>query len=233
MPSARLLMAGAVVAALVTACLAQAASLPLPWCSGTDVLQTATSADLHWILATDSSQQSLTLYDDAANPARHYPLTGLEGGPRGTALAIVDAPPRNSFIVVLRDVPEVWEISYDPNADPIFDGLVHDYRMGEGLSRSGFLGVRRTLLRAPLTAPYFTADYSTVIGTSSRADTGGAQARIVNLDVRREIATATLATLPEPGAPLAVATDGRTWHASRNLLPASESVQRLVRYCTP
>ncbi len=225
-------MAGAV--ALLTACLAQAASLSPPWCFDADVRHTAMSADHHWILALDSAQQSLTLFDDQVNPVRHYALADHDRKRLGTVHLIVDATPRNSFIVVFNDIPEVWEISYDPNVDPIFDGLVHDYRMGEGLARPGFLGLRRTLLRAALTEPYFTADYRTVISIAKPADRGnGAQARIVNLDVHQEIATATLAVWPEQGASFSVTADGRTWRAIRPKPPAPESIKRLMRNCTP
>lgn len=236
MRTARLLMAGAV--ALLTACLAQAVSLPLPlplpWCSDTNVRHTALSEDHHWILALDSAQQSLTLFDDQANPVGHYALAAHDGKRPATVQRIVDATPRHSFVVVFNDMPEVWEISYDPNADPIFDGLVHDYRMGEGLARPGFLGLRRTLLRAALTEPYFTADYRTVISMAAHADQGrGAQVHIVNLDVRREIATATLTSWPEQGAPLVVGADGHTWHAERRQRPTPDSIELLRRYCAP
>jgi len=229
--TARLLLAGAV--ALSTACLAQAVLLVPPWCMDTDGRPAALSADHRWILAADTAEQSLPLYDDKLKIVRQYPLAGLDGPPRGTALTIVNAPPRNSFIVVLHATPEIWEISYDPNAAPIFDGLVHDYRMGEGLARPGFLGIRRTLLRTPLTEPAFTADYSTVIGLARHTGSGGVQARIVNLDVRRELGTATLASSPEHDASFAVTANGRTWHANRSRAAATESTQRLMRYCTP
>ena len=44
--------------------------------------------------------------------------------------AVYDAAPRKSFVVALKDIPEVWEIAYDPNAAPIFGGLVHGYETG-------------------------------------------------------------------------------------------------------
>ena len=229
--TARLLLAGAV--ALSTACLVQAVSLLPPWCTGTDGHPAALSEDQRWILVADPAKQSLMLYDEKLNNVRQYPLAGLDGQQRPVALTIVNAPPRNSFIVVLHAIPEIWEISYDPNAAPIFDGLVHDYRMGEGLARPGFLGIRRTLLRTPLTEPSFTVDYSTVIGLESHPGSETVQARIVNLDVRREIATSKLASAPESGASFAVTADGRTWHAMRNRASAAETTQQLMRYCAP
>ena len=227
----------AAAVALLTACLAQAASLPLPWCANADTGENsrpmAVSADRRWILAADATQASLVLFDEHLNLVRRYPLLTREGQATGAVQLIADASPRYSFIVVTRDAPEVWEISYDPNAGPIFDGLVHDYRMGEGLARPGFLGLRRTLLRQALGTPYLTADYRTLISISKNADSDGAQARIVNLDVRREIATVTLAQGSEPHLPFAVTADGRTWHAHSGPTPAPKSTQRLMDYCTP
>ena len=40
--------------------------------------------------------------------------------------AVYTAPPRNSFIAALKDIPEVWEISYEDNPPVGFDGWVHD-----------------------------------------------------------------------------------------------------------
>ena len=189
--------------------------------------------DRRWILTVDATQESLTLLDGQLNLVGRYPLLTRDGQTTGAVRLIVDASPRNSFIVVMSDAPEVWEISYDPNADPIFDGLVHDYRMGEGLSRPGFLGLRRTLIRQALATPYFTADYSTLFSITKNADSAGAQVRIVNLDVRREIATTTLSQGPESNVPFAVTADGRTWHVHNGPTSAQESVQQLMHYCTP
>jgi hypothetical protein len=71
-------------------------------------------------------------------------------------------------------------------APPIFDGLVHDYRMGEAIARSGFLGARRTPLAAPLAVLAIAAQQAMVLGTSHRAD-GAMVVELVHLDVRRSI----------------------------------------------
>ena len=97
-----------------------------------------------------------------------------------------DAAPRKSFVVALKDIPEVWEISYDPKAEPIYDGLVHDYKMGEAIAKPGYLGVRRTPLDEPLDDFFFDQSYRHVLGaTRPRAD-GSPNAQVVNLDVRRQ-----------------------------------------------
>ena len=51
--------------------------------------------------------------------------------------AVYTAPPRNSFIVALKDLKEVWEINYTDNPPRVYRGYVHDYKMGEGLAEAG------------------------------------------------------------------------------------------------
>ena len=76
---------------------------------------------------------------------------------------VFDAPPRRSFVVVFDSLPELWEISYDPQAEPIYQGLVHDYRLREGIAEPGFLNARRTRLDAPLRDPGFDSSHAFVI----------------------------------------------------------------------
>jgi hypothetical protein len=97
-------------------------------------------------------------------------------------MRVLDAPPRRSFIALLADVPETWELSYDPDAEPVYDGMVHDYRMGEGIADRGPFAVRRIVLDEPLSDARFNADYSQF--TAKAAD---GSLHVVNLHVRRRI----------------------------------------------
>ncbi len=95
---------------------------------------------------------------------------------------VLDAPPRRSFIALLVDIPETWELSYDPNAEPVYDGLVHDFRLGEGIAARGPLAVRRIVLDEPLTDATFTPDFS-----QYTAPARDGSVHVVNLHVRRRI----------------------------------------------
>jgi hypothetical protein len=44
----------------------------------------------------------------------------------------------------------LWEISLDPHAEDRYDGLVHDFRFGEGVPVPGFLHRRRIPLAGPV-----------------------------------------------------------------------------------
>ena len=75
---------------------------------------------------------------------------------------------RKSFVAALKDVPEVWEISYDPKAEPIATGYIHDYQYKEGSFVPGYLNPRRTQLDDVLDDFFFTQDYVEVMGTARK-----------------------------------------------------------------
>lgn len=106
--------------------------------------------------------------------------------PEGVLPVVVHAA-RQSFILAPRGARELWEVSWAEDAAPIYDGLVHDYRMGEGLARPGYLGLRRTPLQRPLAAvcscgaqPYVRV-----------WEEGSGGSAVLHLDVRRIIARCT------------------------------------------
>ncbi len=116
--------------------------------------------------------------------------------------AVYQAPQRNSFIAALKDVPEIWEIATDPNAPPVFGGLVHSHEKGmvEGLATSsGLFALRRIETAEPLDDFFFDPAYRHLIGSTR----GGQSAIVVNLNVGRDIARIDLPGLPHLGSGIA------------------------------
>src|SRR5690606_19433819 len=109
---------------------------------------------------------NLVLLDGELNLIKSIPATTLDGKTSSRVSAVYDASPRNSFVAALKDIPEIWEISYDESAPPIFDGHVHDYRMKEGIERPGYLNPRRTPLEDVLDDFFFDQDYTHLMGAS-------------------------------------------------------------------
>lgn len=134
--------------------------------------------------------------------------------------AVYDARPRKSFVAALKDIKEVWELSYDENAPPVYDGLVHDYRMGEGIPVPGPFPPRRILLDDYLDDFFFVPDYSALVGASR----DGVRGQVVNLDVRRRIATIDLPGLPHLASGISWTYKGRTVLATPNLREGVVSV---------
>ena len=106
--------------------------------------------------------------------------------------AIYTADPRSSFVAALKDIPEVWEISYEDEPPAGFAGWMHDYRedSGEGRSKERF-PVRRIELPAILDDFFLTQDYEKIVGSSRE---GGTQ--VVDLDLKRSVATVDLPGMP-------------------------------------
>lgn len=175
----------------------------------------AAAAGAACVLAAHGEQ--LSLLDAGGALLRRYDGTDRGRRRRGQAQALFHLDGRRSFVAAWPDLGEVWEIPLDPAAPPIYDGLVHDYRMGEAIPSPGHLGVRRTPLAMPMAAFAYADDRLPWI-----AGLLGDQVQIVHLDVRRRIAQ-----WSQPGATpqagLLRRQDGVwTWW-----LPVAASVQRV------
>jgi hypothetical protein len=186
--------------------------------AGLNMRNVAVSGDGKYLMAANYLPRTLALFDADLSLVKVYAAATLDGKSASRVSAVYDAEPRHSFVVALKDIPELWEISYDPKAEPIFDGYVHDYKMGEGVAKPGFLGVRRTPLDEPLDDFFFDQSYRNVLGaTRPKTADGAATAQVVNLDARRKIADLPIAGMPHLGSGITFAWNGTTVLASPNL----------------
>lgn len=137
--------------------------------------------------------------------------------------AVYQARPRDSFVVALKDVPELWEIATSPDAKPVYTGLVHSHEKGmlEGLAaESGLFALRRIELGAPLDDFFFSPDYSNLVGSGRDGGSGV----VVNLNVGREIATIPLPGLPHLGSGISWVWHGRRVMATPHLKESKISI---------
>ncbi len=186
--------------------------------AGLNMRNIAVSGDGRYVMAANYLPRNLVLFDTDLQLLRSYPATTLDGKQASRVSAVYDAAPRKGFVVAMKDIPELWEISYDPQAAPIRDGYVHDDKMGEAIATPGHLGVRRTLLDEPLDDFFFDQSYRHALGaTRPKTESGAATAQVVNLDIRRKIADLPLAGMPHLGSGITWAWKGTTVLASPNL----------------
>lgn len=185
--------------------------------AGINMRNVAVSGDGKWVMAGNFLPRTVALFDADLRLVRLYDAADRSGSASSRVSAVYDAAPRKSFIVALKDLPELWEISYDPQAAPIHDGLVHDYRSDEALATPGFLGVRRTLLDEPLDDFFFDQTYAHAIGASRGRGEAAPSAQVINLDVRRRIATLPLSGMPHLGSGITFRWGETTVLASPNL----------------
>ncbi|MDH3319760.1 MAG: nitrite reductase [Betaproteobacteria bacterium] len=181
--------------------------------AGLNTRNAAVSADGRYVMAANYLPHSLVLLDAELELVKVLPTPARVS-------AVYDAAPRRSFIAALKDVPEIWEISYDPRAEPIAAGLVHDYRFKEGEFVPGFLNARRTRLAEVLDDFFFMPDFRQVVGTSR----GGKHGQVVNLDVRRAIAEVDLPGLAHLASGITWERRGRRVMATPNLREGRVSV---------
>lgn len=181
--------------------------------AGINTRNVAVSADGKYVAVANYLPHTLVLFDGDLKLIKVLDAQDQAGTQSSRVSAVYDAAPRHSFVAALKDIPELWEISYDPKAEPIFEGYVHDYHMAEALAKPGFLNPRRTPLTDVLDDFFFTQDYRELIGASREAGHG----QVINLDVRRKIADIPLPGMPHLGSGITWEWQGRPVMASPNL----------------
>ncbi len=185
--------------------------------AGINTRNIAVSGDGRYVMVGNYLPHTLVVLDahDLA-PIKLIPVHDGHGHSSRVSAAYA-APPRESFIAALKDLPEVWEISYADN--PPYYGKVHDYRY-EGPPPVEPFPVRRIELDDYLDDFFFDQDYQHLIGAARNANNG----QVVNLLVGRKIAELDLTGLPHLGSGITWTWQGRPVLATPNLKEGSVSV---------
>ncbi|MDA8110492.1 MAG: c-type cytochrome [Betaproteobacteria bacterium] len=171
--------------------------------AGINLRNIAVSSDGRFVMVANYLPHTLVALDAATlEPLKVIPVRDAQGGSSRVS-AVYDAAPRQSFIAALKDLKEIWEIPYGPKTGPVYAGLVHDYRMGEGLAEPGPFPVRVIPTEDYLDDFFFDRGYDNVIGAARGAKAG----EVVNLNVRRRIES-----IPLPGLPHLASGITWNWH---------------------
>ncbi len=188
--------------------------------AGINTRNVAVSGDGKYVAVANYLPHTLVLLDADLNLLKVHEVKDKNGAESSRVSAVYDASPRNSFVAALKDIPEVWEISYDPKAEDIPVGKIHDFQYKEGAFLPGFLNPRRSFLAEPLDDFFFTQDYSELMGASREAGKG----QVVNLDVRKKVADLQLPGMPHLGSGITWTWEGKRVMASPNLKDGLVSV---------
>lgn len=139
------------------------------------------------VVGTPSGAQRLLVLDrDSLATLRDVPLQDRLGD-RLFISRIAESTYRNSVLLAFGDAPELWELFLAPDAAPVFEGLVHDYRMGEAISEPARLPIRR--IRTGHSFDDFLVEPdSPHLMVRQRSGDGARRVRRFNLDVRRTVA---------------------------------------------
>jgi DNA-binding beta-propeller fold protein YncE len=190
---------------------------------GVNTRNIAVSSDGKWVMAGNFLPHSLVvLHADELRPYRLIEV-GDGNGTTSRVSAVYDARPRTSFVVALKDMKEVWELSYDPDADPIYGNFVHSYRVGQEeaiiIDEQPF-GVRRIKIDDYMDDFFFDPAYAEVMGAGRNAKKG----LVYNLDARKKVAELELSGMPHLGSGVVFEYDGRMVMATPHLREAVVSV---------
>ncbi len=189
--------------------------------AGINTRNLAVSADGRYVMVANYLPHSLVLLDATdLTPIKLYEVKD-QNGKTSRVSAVYTAPPRNSFIAALKDIPEVWQIYYGDDPPVGFDGWVHDYRTdsGENVKPAPF-PVRRIKVDDYLDDFFFDQQYVSLIGASRDG-----KGQVVDLDIGRTIVTDLgLTGLPHLGSGITWEYNGRQVLATPNLKNNSVSV---------
>lgn len=188
--------------------------------AGINTRNIAVSGDGRTVLVGNYLPHSLVLLDARdLKPIKSIPVKNKKGKTSRVS-AVYTAAPRNSFIVALKDIPEVWEIYYNKDHEPVYSGLVHDYRHKEGVEDKSAFPLRRIKLDDYLDDFFFDQSYTHLIGAARNAKNG----QVVNLNIRRKVAELDLSGLPHLGSGIIWEYQGRPVLATPNLKKSEISV---------
>jgi len=189
--------------------------------AGINTRNLAVSADDRYVMVANYLPNSLVLLDASdLKPIKLYDVKDDKGNTSRVS-AVYTAPPRNSFIAALKDIPEVWQISYDDNPPIGFSNWIHDYNpeSGEKADPEPF-PVRRIIVEDYLDDFFFDQDYVSIIGASREG-----KAQVIDLDVRRVIVNdLELPGMPHLGSGITWEYQGGTVLATPNLKKGNVSV---------
>lgn len=158
----------------------------------------AMSADGNWLAVANYLPNTLTILStEDLSVADVREVKGKDGTPSRVS-AVYQAPPRESFVLALKDVPEIWEVFYGKN--PPQQGFAHDWRM-EGPAHTDIpFPVRKITTPDYLDDFFFDQTYEYVMG-ASRSGEGG---QVIDLVIGQKVADLDLPGMPHLGS-------GITW----------------------
>ncbi len=182
--------------------------------AGINTRNIATSSDGRYVIAANYLPHTLVILNASdLSLVKIIPVKDYAGNTSRVS-AVYDAGPRNSFIAALKDITEVWEISYSDN--PPYYGWVHDYRV-EGPPDQEPFPVRRIELDDYLDDFFFDQKYEYLIGAARNSKKG----QVVDLVLGKKDSELDLPGLPHLGS-------GITWEYKGKPVLATPNIKEGV-----
>jgi len=181
--------------------------------AGINTRNLAVSHDGRYVIVANYLPHTLTVLDARdLSPIKVIEARDTEGNSSRVS-AVYTADPRQSFVAAMKDIPEVWEISYMDEPPVGFSGWVHDYNEESGdAHKEEPFAVRRIQVKDYLDDFFLTQKYDQIIGT-----TRNGEGQVVDLDLKRAVAKVALPGMPHLSSGITWKRDGRTVLATPNI----------------
>ena len=182
--------------------------------AGINTRNAAVSADDRYLLVGNYLPRELVLLDARdLSLIKTIPTVG-SNGESSRVSAVYTAPPRNSFIIALKDVEELWELNYADEPPPGFAAnWNHDYRKESGDTDNTPFPIKRRPIEGYLDDFFFDQGYVRVIGSSREGGT-----RVFDLDLGRVTHVLDLQGLPHLSS-------GITWPYKNTTVLATPNIK--------
>ncbi|PYG29571.1 nitrite reductase [Pelagimonas varians] len=179
----------------------------------------AMSGDGKWLAVANYLPNTLTILStEDLSVAEVHDVKGKDGTPSRVS-AVYQAPPRESFVLALKDVPEIWEVSYSetPNLAIFAGGLAHDWRIEGPVAQDTAFPIRKITTPDYLDDFFFDQSYEHVMGASRK----GTDGLVVDLVIGQKVADLELAGMPHLGS-------GITWKYKDTTVMATPHLKEAV-----
>ena len=182
--------------------------------AGINTRNLAVSHDGRFVMVANYLPHSLVVLDASDLSPIKVIEAKDEKGNSSRVSAVYTADPRWSFIVALKDIPEVWEISYKIPPPRGFGTWVHDFRPESGdAPDTRTFPVRRIAIEGYLDDFFINQNYSQIAGTARDG-----QGQVVDLDIGRAITALSLPGMPHLSS-------GITWPYKDTVVLATPNIK--------
>ncbi|MGH1412375.1 MAG: cytochrome D1 domain-containing protein [Pelagimonas sp.] len=182
----------------------------------------AMSGDGQWLAVANYLPNTLTILSTAdLSVAEVHEIKGKDGTPSRVS-AVYQAPPRESFVLALKDVPEIWEVSYSkhPDLNYFAGGLAHDWKIEGPVPQETPFPIRKITTPDYLDDFFFDQTYEYVMGASRKGEDG----LVIDLVIGQKVADLALAGMPHLGSGITWRHGDTTVMATPHLKDATISV---------
>lgn len=182
--------------------------------AGINTRNVAVSSDNRYVLVGNYLPHTLVVLDATdLSLVKVISVTDSQGNTSRVS-AVYDAPPRQSFVAALKDLKEVWEISYSDTSLIEVKKAEHESQIERGLSENIDFPVQRIKLEDYLDDFFFDQEYNNIIGAGRNAKNG----QVFNLNSKQKIADLDLTGMPHLGS-------GITWKYKDTVVLATPNLK--------